>query len=224
LSAALVAQFEKLLWVDEAGGWRTRYRSRLDLAVALTALCSFQRLDVVAAARQAYTETMMTRWVGHWVRATGLSTVACAGGVFMNVKANQLVAALPGIERLVVTPSCGDESCAIGAAVAASLQAEPETPIAPLEHLYLGLAFDDAAVAAALRGRRFCDHRAGGSRARGEIVARCAGPMAFGARARQPLDPRAPGPHRGRGGDQPRDQEQRFLDAVRAVDPRRRAR
>lgn len=194
LCAALAEQLGKLLWVDADGAWRMRYRSRADLAVALATLCAFQRQDNIAAALQAYTETMMTRWVGHWVAATGIATVACAGGVFMNVKANQLVAALPGIERLIVTPSCGDESCAIGAAVAASLRAEPRTPIAPLDHLYLGDGFDDAAVERALVDARAADdfsitrppdieRAVAALLARGEIVARCAGPMEFGARA-----------------------------------------
>jgi carbamoyltransferase len=192
--AALVEQFRKILWVDDGGEWRGRYRSRADLAAALHVLCSYQRFDNVAGALQAYTEEMVARWVGHWVAATGIATIACAGGVFMNVKANQKLAELPGIARLIVTPSCADESCAIGAAVYASLAAAPATPIARLDHLYLGMAFDGAAVARSLRELDAAadftvsepadiNRAVAALLARHEVVGRCSGAMEFGARA-----------------------------------------
>ncbi|MBI3513304.1 MAG: hypothetical protein HY060_04465 [Proteobacteria bacterium] len=194
LCEAIAAELRKMLWVDDAGQWRARYRSTRDLAVALTELCAFQRLDYVAAALQTYTEDMMARWVAHWVAATGIGTVACAGGVFMNVKANQKLAALPGVEHLVVVPSCGDESCAIGAAVYASLQAEPTTPIRRIDNIYLGVGFSDDAVARYLADAQVADGFAiseppdiecavAALLARNEIVARCSGRMEFGARA-----------------------------------------
>jgi carbamoyltransferase len=190
----LVARLHTLLWVDAAGQWRAGYRSPCELAVALAELCAFQRLDNIAAALQSFTEEMMARWVAHWVAATGIGTVACAGGVFMNVKANQLVAALPGVTRLIVTPSSGDESCAIGAAVFASLTAEPATPIARLDNIYLGLNYVDEAVEQAFRaaavGEQFViseppdiNRAVAELLARNEVVGRCSGRMEFGARA-----------------------------------------
>lgn len=191
---ALAEQLRKILWVDDAGAWRGRYRSHGDLAAALHVLCAYQRFDNIAAALQLYTEEMVARWVAHWVAATGLATIACAGGVFMNVKANQKLAELPGVARLIVTPSCGDESCAIGAAVYASLAAEPATPIARLDHLYLGIGYDTAQVAAALRDAdvqaQFAvsepadiNRAVAELLARHEVVGRCSGAMEFGARA-----------------------------------------
>src|SRR5581483_8558697 len=113
---------------------------------------------------------------------------------FMNVKANQRIAASPLIERMVLVPSCGDESTAIGAAVLGSLTLEPATPIRPATHLYLGAANAraevEAAVGAAAASGRFTvarppdiNRRAAELLAAGEVISRCSGAMEFGARA-----------------------------------------
>ena len=187
-------RFEKLLWVDETGLWQTSVTSLPQLVTRLADLCEFQRFDAVAGALQAFAEDMILKWIGHWVRRSGVGYVACAGGVFMNVKANQRIAEIDGVERYVIVPSCADESTAIGCAVAGALRAEPGRTIAPIEHLYLGWTHDDAAVASALSACRASDayeisepgninDAVADLLAGGGIVARCSGAMEFGARA-----------------------------------------
>ena len=186
--------FDKLMWIDDDGLWQSSFVSLPQLVMRLADLTQFQRFDAIAGALQSFTEDLILKWIGHWVRRTGIRRVACAGGVFMNVKANQRIAEIDTVERYVIVPSCADESTAIGCAVAGSLGNEPNRPIRPLRHLYLGWSFDDAAVEEALHAR-------GGSGpydvltppdlpdaiasllAEGAIVARCTGPMEFGARA-----------------------------------------
>ncbi len=46
------------------------------------------RFDNIAAAAQQHFEELMVRWVENAIDATGLHKVACAGGLFLNVKAN----------------------------------------------------------------------------------------------------------------------------------------
>ncbi len=75
-----------------------------------------QRFDRIAAGAQWFIEHMLTTWVRNAVRETGIRRIACAGGVFMNVKANLAVLELPEVEEMFVFPSCGDESNSIGAA------------------------------------------------------------------------------------------------------------
>jgi len=95
---------------------------------------------------------------------------------------------------MAVVPSCGDESTAIGCAVHGSRLLQPELPIERVGHLYLGQAYDDAAVAQLFDGGGLAAHltitepadladTVARLLADGEIVARCAGPMEFGARA-----------------------------------------
>jgi carbamoyltransferase len=190
----MLEQLRKLLWIDGDGRWAGSYLCRQEVWAALAEACSFERFDAIAGALQQFAEDCMLQWIEHWVRKTGITRIGCAGGVFMNVKANQRIAASALIEHMIVVPSCGDESTAIGAAVFGSLTVEPETPIRPATHLYLGAANRradiEAAVASAAASGRFevsrppdINRRAAELLAAGEVIARCSGAMEFGARA-----------------------------------------
>ena len=72
-------------------------------------LLAGKRFDTIAAGAQQFIEDMLVTWVSNAVRETGIGKVACAGGVFMNVKANLALLEIPDVEELYVFPSCGDE-------------------------------------------------------------------------------------------------------------------
>lgn len=157
-----------------------------------------QRFDLIATGLQHFIEDMLTQWVRNCVQETGIRRVACSGGVFMNVKANKEILALPEVEELFVFPSCGDETNAIGAAywiyAQECLQANRPVDIEPIGPMYWGRGFDDAEVETALKEfkgqscfhyeqARDIERLAAETIARGEVVARAKGPMEFGARA-----------------------------------------
>ena len=137
------------------------------------------------------------RWVCNCIRYTGIHHLALSGGVFMNVKVNKAISELPEVESLFVFPSCGDESNSIGAAYwayAKILRSQQKAvEIEKLQSLYLGPAYDDAAILQALKAvpqRQIEYHRCEDIErevahhvAKGEIVARLKGRMEFGARA-----------------------------------------
>jgi hypothetical protein len=54
----------------------------------LTRLLSGHRFDWIAAGLRRFTENLLAAWATSAVRETGIRRIACAGGVFMNVKAN----------------------------------------------------------------------------------------------------------------------------------------
>lgn len=156
------------------------------------------RFDDVAGAFQRLLEELVTEWVSAAVQATGIRTITVGGGVFMNVKANQRIAALPEVERFFATPTCGDESNPIGAAyqayrdVCAQRGMTPTIP--PFDVLYWGPAFSDEAIAACLEelevDRHYRVERCERTEemvadllSRGEVVAHLAGRMEWGARA-----------------------------------------
>ncbi|MFB3854940.1 MAG: carbamoyltransferase C-terminal domain-containing protein [Vicinamibacterales bacterium] len=154
------------------------------------------RFDAVAAGAQRLIEEVMTGFVLGWVEKTGIRQVAVAGGVFMNVKLNMLLSERPEIERLFLMPSCGDESISLGAAMLAHAGAEADggRPVrfSPLGDLYLGPEYSREEVLAALAplaGRvsweECADIDAAVARkvADGDIVARMAGRMEWGARS-----------------------------------------
>jgi len=74
------------------------------------------RFDIIAAAVQEFTEEILIEWVKRLIKHTGIKNVVASGGVFMNVKANMLIANLDEVESFYVFPSSGDESTSIGAA------------------------------------------------------------------------------------------------------------
>jgi len=157
-----------------------------------------QRFDLIAAGLQQFIEAMLTQWVKNCVRETGIRRVACSGGVFMNVKANKEILALPEVEELFVFPSCGDETNSVGAAYWAyaqeRLRAGRPVDIEPLGDIYWGGCIKDGEVGAALeafRGQsriRFryaenIERLVAETLAEGHVVARAKGRMEFGARS-----------------------------------------
>ena len=188
----IVERLQKLLWIED-GHWRSRPNPEALLA-ALEETYRFKRFDNVAGAIQEHTEATVLAWIRHWMERTGCADVAVAGGVFMNVKLNQKVLGLDKVRRLFVMPSASDESCPIGCVAWASDVHTPDRPMRPLDTLYLGQCFDDAAIARTLddsdASQRYEISRPADMitaiadrLARNEVVARCSGRMEFGARA-----------------------------------------
>jgi carbamoyltransferase len=156
----------------------------------------FQRFDWIAGGVQLFTEEMLCRWIQNAINKTGIKKIALAGGVFMNVKANKRIMEIAEVTDIFVFPSCGDESTSIGAAYQryAELCREGgrEVTIPPLRDIYFGPAFTDSEIQAVLSGcqdRFSVAHSSDIQRdvsdliAGGEVVARFAGRMEFGARA-----------------------------------------
>lgn len=156
----------------------------------LQKLLEGKRFDTIAAGVQKFIEDLLVEWVTHSVRETGIRRIACAGGVFMNVKANLALLEIPEVEDLYIFPSCGDESNSIGAAC--HLAARAGDSIQPLGPLYYGEPITDREAQDALEansaGIRFRWHSdieriVARSLAEGKIVARAKGAVEFGARA-----------------------------------------
>lgn len=154
------------------------------------------RFDTIAGAVQLYTEEMLLEWLRRIIRKTGIGKLVCGGGVFMNVKANMLLAALPEIESFYVMPSASDESLSIGACLHRYYQTSGEIDhgTSVLQNLYLGADYDKETEARAIRdgvGSDAITVRVSNNvdsdivdlLAAGEIVARCRGRMEWGARS-----------------------------------------
>jgi len=148
------------------------------------------REDIAATAQRRLLE-VVTALVANAVRATGRRRVAVAGGVFANVRLNQAIAELPGIEELFVFPAMGDEGLGIGAAWWTALTRYGATP-ARQPHMFWGPEYSeaecDAALAAhGLRAARMDDAglaaRVAERLANGDVVAVCRGRLELGPRA-----------------------------------------
>jgi carbamoyltransferase len=154
----------------------------------------FSREDL-AASMQSVTEDIATRYVAYWRERTGHTRIALAGGVFANVKVNQRIHEIEGVESVFVYPAMSDEGIAAGAALwqgwdtAARTSSEGE-PQRCFDQVYLGPEYSRDEIRAALRagGVDFTEpedpvRAVAELLARGFVVARFAGRMEYGPRA-----------------------------------------
>ena len=193
-TAALGEVFELQETTPARFAWRKRgARYRLLAEATLGG-----RFDAIAGGAQQIVEDTLLRWSRLMRQRYGGERLALGGGVFMNVKANGLIAAEEWVHDLFVFPSCGDESNAAGAAYLGyvNLCAKAGVPAkpAPFGPAYLGPSIDDAEVEAVIRTRDLAARHRVSEPAQMEerladllvsdgVVARCAGRMEFGARA-----------------------------------------
>jgi carbamoyltransferase len=156
------------------------------------------RFDWIAGGAQRLLEDLLLRWIRLMGRRYGGARLALGGGVFMNVKANMLIAEEGWVEDLFAFPSCGDESNAVGAAYLGYLRECARRGVAPAPApfgpAYLGPAVTDDDALAVIRERRLegkyavayhdqIEARIADLLVSDGVVARCAGRMEFGARA-----------------------------------------
>jgi len=152
----------------------------------------FDRADL-AASVQLVLEEIGVAFIRYWLERTGLRDVAVAGGVFANVRFNQKVHELEQVDRFFVHPAMDDSGLSVGSALAAMCETDNGVPrrlSRRLPHVYLGPAYDDRRIAAALDGaglegqRDPRIHRSiARLLARGHVVARFHGAMEYGPRA-----------------------------------------
>lgn len=156
------------------------------------------RFDWIAGGVQKVIEELLIEWAKEAIRRTGVKAVAVGGGVFLNVKANMLLSEIDSINSLIVCPTAGDESTAIGAAYLGykSLCEERGINFSPkcISHLYLGPSYTTEEIKESIGSYRFknkisieickdIDSKVAELLVKGEIVARFSGAAEWGARA-----------------------------------------
>ncbi len=110
------------------------------------------RFDSLAYGVQKLTEEATKEMTKASIEKYNIGDIALAGGVFMNVKANQYIREMDEVRTLTVTPSCGDESLAIGAVVYrySSLNNGDISGLKPIKDLYLGSEYTDDEIKMAI--------------------------------------------------------------------------
>jgi carbamoyltransferase len=144
----------------------------------------------IAYAVQDYCERAMASVVRMALAKTNSRNLCLAGGVALNSKANGKILASGMVEKMFVQPAASDDGVALGAALAPYLDHGGRLPNREMRHAYLGPAFDDEAIEAALktyklRYSRINDPAATGAEllSKGKILGWFQGRMEFGPRA-----------------------------------------
>jgi carbamoyltransferase len=108
----------------------------------------FAKRDVAAAYQHVLEEVTQTM-VRYWLAKTGLKKVAVSGGVHANVKLNQRIREIEGVEDVFVYPNMGDGGCGTGAAMLVFNHAAFAGRT--LDHVYFGPEYSEREIAATLR-------------------------------------------------------------------------
>ncbi|MCC7014013.1 MAG: carbamoyltransferase [Planctomycetes bacterium] len=180
LSDVLLSRFDH----SEPGDFRIYQNLNVYLSRHLAA--EFPVVDV-AAAYQTVLERMACRYVEHWLRATGTTNVVLSGGVTANVKLNQRIHEIEGVNGLFVYPNMGDGGCGTGLALSLSWPGGVRDSI---RDVYWGPEFSEKEIDAALDAARLTRSKPANLAAfvaqkihAGQVVARFAGRMEYGPRA-----------------------------------------
>lgn len=100
----------------------------------------------VAARAQEIIEKQVIGFAKYWLDATGLRRLACAGGLFLNVKLNQHVWSEIKPNEHWIFPNPGDAGLAMGAALRIWAREQPDRQPIRFEHLYLGPSYEDQLI------------------------------------------------------------------------------
>jgi len=147
----------------------------------------FTKQDI-AAAHQIAMERAVAKIVRRWVEKTGLRDVVLSGGVVANVKLNQRIFEVEGVERVFIHPGMGDGGLGTGAAflLEEANGMEPYT----LENVFLGPEYTEAEMRRAMEEaglpfERFDDveEKIAALAEANQVIARFNGRMEYGPRA-----------------------------------------
>ncbi|MDP3938297.1 MAG: carbamoyltransferase C-terminal domain-containing protein [Deltaproteobacteria bacterium] len=158
------------------------------------ALSGFSKEDIAAACQQ-HLEDVMLAYIRRFLKEQAdagapVENICLAGGLFGNVKLNQRILALEGVDNVFVYPNMGDGGLSVGATL--NFLSETGNRIQrPIADVYLGPSFSDEEIKKVLDAynltyRPFRDKVAETADllARGKVVGWFQGRMEWGPRAR----------------------------------------
>jgi carbamoyltransferase len=138
---------------------------------------------------QRVVESVAVALAADAVRLTGLDRLALAGGVVSNIRAARRIRRLPQVKEVRVFPHMGDGGLALGAGIAAAIEAGEPVQI-DLNGLDLGPEYGESKIETALRAAgvtpeptRGLVERVADALARGQVVMWFQGRMEYGPRA-----------------------------------------
>ena len=102
----------------------------------------------IAAAAQNHLENLICKIVKYYLKRKPSKNVCMAGGVFANVRVNQKILEIDGVENIFIQPHMGDGGLALGAAIGVPFILNREK--SKLDNMFLGPEFSDKDIEIAL--------------------------------------------------------------------------
>jgi carbamoyltransferase len=113
----------------------------------------------VAAEAQRVLEEQTQAILYPWMEREQTRDIACAGGIFLNVKLNQRVWESGKVDHHHIYANAGDSGLAVGAALHAYHQANPGAAFDPIEQLYWGPEYSEREIEDVLKLRHLAYRR-----------------------------------------------------------------
>jgi carbamoyltransferase len=174
--------------VNQGGLFYTSALKKINEALPL----DFSKKDL-AATIQSISEEITAKYIRYWLERSQQHNVSLAGGLFANVKINQGVHEIPGVESMFVHPAMSDEGLAVGASLGLNYTKMPNPKAIGtrcFDHVYLGPDYSDWELQKWLvaEGVKYQKHSQVEDEiarliADGFVVARFAGRMEYGPRS-----------------------------------------
>jgi len=159
----VAAQIVALFPVDENGHIHSELADSKALHRILTEFFQGLSKEDIAASIQIATEEVVVAWLQVLLKKHPARFIAMSGGVFANVRLNQLVAALPGIDEVFIFPAMGDEGLPVGACVDYWIASQGMARLTRdrLRHLYYGRPYSGEDLLSTAERLRFRVERSG---------------------------------------------------------------
>lgn len=118
-------------------------------AAEMVRRCGNLSNEDLSASIQKLLEERLAEIISFWINKTGIYNIVLSGGVFANVKFNQIISEIPKLEKLFIYPNMGDGGNAYGAAAYSYFKNHPYYP-KKTTNVYLGPEFSNKQVKSAL--------------------------------------------------------------------------
>jgi carbamoyltransferase len=143
----LAEEIVKHFWIDDDGMVAAKFKDEKAIQRFILETCRGHSKEVIAASIQAVTEILTLRSVRTWLERSRSRRLGLSGGLFSNVRLNQLLAEQCPIDEVFIFPAMGDGGLAVGAGLGFLLQRDG-LPVwlnrrHRLDHLYLGRDYSD---------------------------------------------------------------------------------
>lgn len=189
----LAAEISRHFWIDDDGMICADFEDDRDIERVVGAICRGHSREVIAASAQKAIEDLTLQSTRCWLARTQARKLGLSGGLFANVRLNQLLAESLPLDEIFIFPAMGDGGLPVGLGLGLLLArdglASWLTKRRRLDDVCLGRDYDQA-IDAEL-GRAEGVRRVGGAPAQvatemllaGRIGAAYLGRMEFGPRA-----------------------------------------
>ncbi|UCD13218.1 MAG: hypothetical protein JSW60_06580 [Thermoplasmatales archaeon] len=120
------------------------------ISIPFSKLLKGTKREDIAYAAQRILEVTYINLINNAINETGISNIALAGGIFLNVKLNKKIMELPNVKNIFIHPAAGDTGISTGAAFILYSEMyglEPKR----WEHVFLGNSYKNYEIKNALK-------------------------------------------------------------------------